>query len=67
MKFTQEHFDLLNEIVVQARDLFERLRATYDVGDLDEDIDESVEELGDKFDALDEFNEGECEEDDELV
>jgi hypothetical protein len=64
VKFTQEHFDLLNEIAVQARDLLERLRATYDVGDLDEDIDESVEELSEKFEALDEYND---EEEDEQI
>ncbi len=47
--------DFLQEVAYYARNLVEQLRETYDVGDLDEDIEAAMEELENKLVDLDEY------------
>jgi hypothetical protein len=73
---SDDKIDALNEVAYSARQLLQRLRESYDVGDLDEDVDEAIEELENKLVELDENdsesdgceweNDDECD-DDEFV
>lgn len=57
-----EKQDLMEEIVYSARELMKLLRETYELGDLDEDVDECLQELTEKFEALDEYEDSDDDE-----
>ena len=57
-----EKQDLMEEIVYSARELMKLLRETYELGDLDEHVDECLQELTEKFEALDEYEDSDDDE-----